>query len=436
MWETSNSTFATGRREPPALIHTRRQRLFDRIGARVELAAAMGAAFFSPMNFLRLDFFYFTLSDALICLCLLLRLRRGELSFQPFGTVSSIYWFSGLVLLLLGLLLSSIVYGDPIRGLVYTMQYLFAYFVVLLVIAGRSEKQLFLLAKTYVLSIFFMCLHGIYLINVLGERNTGFVSGSGRLTGFVERENECAALIALAVPLLLLLCTSRRLPKIALLALPVLGYGVMLTGSNTGLASFAFVIVAFTAMTFNWKHMVVIAGFGIGVVLAIDQWAREYLPATFQRRVLGALESGDIGQAGSFDHRLELVYEAIDRANHTILLGVGADQYAVTSFLFQPVHNLYLLLWTEGGPFCMVGFIVMIAAGYGPAMTALKRPGGRAAAACAIATISLFLLAVNAFASVYGRFWAMPIALAVSLAYVVSERKTDVEGLQTHPTRT
>jgi len=159
-----------------------------------------------------------------------------------------------------------------------------------------------------------------------------------------------------------------------------------------------------------------------GAVAAIDRWGREYLPAVFQKRVLGALESGDIGQAGTFDHRLELIYEAIHRANETIFLGVGADQYAVTSFISQPVHNLYLLLWTEGGLFCMIGFIIMIGAGMGPALQAWNRPGGRTYAVCLLCLATLFLMSVNAFANVYGRFWAVPVILASGVCYAFVAR--------------
>jgi hypothetical protein len=344
------------------------------------------------------------------------------LSRQPLGPVSSLFWFAGLALLLVPLLLSSMINGDSMRGIVFVLQYTFAYLVILLVVAGRSEKQMIVLCKAYLLSIILMCLHGVYLIHFDGQTNTAFVTGSGRFTGFVERENECAAVIALSVPLLLVLCSIGKLSKLALIWIPVMGYGVMLTGSNTGLASFAFAIGAFVLFALNWKLIFGSGAVLFGIVVLIDRFGRDYLPAIFQRRVLGALETGDIGQAGTFDYRLELIYEAIHRANDTILLGIGADQYQVLSAMDQPVHNSYLLLWTEGGLFCMIGFIIMIAAGLGPAIQALRRPGGRPYAAGAICTVALFLMAVNAFANVYGRFWSVPVILAASLCYAFVAR--------------
>lgn len=406
---------------------TDQPQLMGRVLDRIELVLAVGVVFFSPMNFLRLPFFYFTLSDALACACLFLLLIRGRLSLQPLGPASSLIWMIGLTMLLSSLLLSSMVNGDPIRGLIFVVQYFFAYFVILLVIGGRSERQMYLLAKTYIISVVIMCIHGAYLINIDGQTNTSFVSGSGRLTGFVERENECAAVIALTTPLLMFLVGIRQWPKAALLAMPIMAYGVMLTGSNTGLASFALVVGLFALFTLDWKWLVPVGALGFGMIVAIDQFGRDYLPLAFQRRVLGALENGDISEAGSFDHRVELIEEAIGRTSHTMLLGLGADQYAVSSFILQPVHNLYLLLWTEGGLMCMIGFIVMIASGFGPAIEALRRPGGRIFAACTICAVALFLLSVNAFPSVYGRFWSMPIILAASMSCAFLARRT-------HPT--
>jgi hypothetical protein len=415
------SIYQTGR-GTAGLQFSTQDRPESRFFEKLEFLLAVGVVFFSPINVLRLDYFYFTLSDALTCLCLLLQLAQGRLSRQPLGPVSSLFWFAGLALLLVPLLLSSMINGDSMRGIVFVLQYTFAYLVILLVVAGRSEKQMIVLCKAYLLSIILMCLHGVYLIHFDGQTNTAFVTGSGRFTGFVERENECAAVIALSVPLLLVLCSIGKLSKLALIWIPVMGYGVMLTGSNTGLASFAFAIGAFVLFALNWKLIFGSGAVLFGIVVLIDRFGRDYLPAIFQRRVLGALETGDIGQAGTFDYRLELIYEAIHRANDTILLGIGADQYQVLSAMDQPVHNSYLLLWTEGGLFCMIGFIIMIAAGLGPAIQALRRPGGRPYAAGAICTVALFLMAVNAFANVYGRFWSVPVILAASLCYAFVAR--------------
>lgn len=384
---------------------------------RLEFGIAMAGVFFSPMNFLRHPVAYITVSDVLIALSLLLLTVTGRLHLRGLGAASTVWWLAGLSLLVSALLVSSLVNGSALRGIVYAVQYFFAYFFVFLFFAGRTELQLTRLTKVYVFSIVLMCLHGIYLIYVDGQTNTTFVSGSGRFTGFIERENECAAVIALSVPLLLVLCLTRRVTTLAYLALPIMGLGVMLTGSNSGLASFVYAVGAFSLIAFGWRRLLFLGTTAMVGIAAIDFWARDYLPAAFQRRVLGALESGDIGEAGTFDHRYELIQEAIGHADRIVFLGMGADQYHSTRFFEQPVHNLYLLLWTEGGLLCMAGFILMIGAGLGPAILALRHPGGRYFAASTFAILTLFLVTTNAFAHVYGRFWVMPILLSIALTH-------------------
>ncbi|MGF6177813.1 O-antigen ligase family protein [Ensifer sp. 4252] len=384
---------------------------------RAELACVACAVFLSAGNFLRMNLFYFTLSDLLFCISLFLRAFSGGLPLRLWGRASSVVWFCGLMLLCSGLMVSSLLSAAPLRGIVTVGQYMFAYFAIALALCGRDLRVMVLLARAYVLSIFLMCLHGVYLIDFDGQRNTAFVSGNGRFTGFVERENECAALIALAMPILLLLASTGRVGKVyAIVVAATMAYGILLTGSNTGLASFAFAILGFTVLSGNWKRVVVgivcLAPFALWIVHS----GRDYLPVVFQKRVLGALETGDLSRAGSFDHRLELIHEALGRLEDNMWIGLGADQYQVTSAIHQPVHNLYLLLFTEGGIIAAIGFVVMIAATFQPIARAFRAPGGSAYAACAFVSVSMFALMANAFPHLYGRFWTVPVILTLGLA--------------------
>ncbi|THK34736.1 hypothetical protein EHS39_28415 [Ensifer sp. MPMI2T] len=389
----------------------------SQVWQRIEFLIVGAAIFFSPVNVLRLNQFYFTFSDALFSLALILSLINGRIPLRPLGRVSTVVWLSGLCCIVFGLLISSLVSPDPIRGLVVPGQYIFAYFVVLLIVAGRPVDETIKLAKLYILSVFLMCLHAIYLIHWDGQKNTTFVSGSGRFTGFVERENECAALIALAVPILLLVAATGRLRKIyVVIAVPVMGYGIMLTGSNSGLACLAYGLIVFLLVTASWKRLLAGAGVALAAAAVMANAGRAYLPAIFQKRVLGALESGDLSQAGTFDHRLELIHEAMDLVESNFWVGLGADQYMVVSYIGRPVHNVYLLLWNEGGIVAVCGFLLMLLAGLGPIARAFKLPGGLPFAACGFVCLSMFLLAVNAFTHVYGRFWSVPIILSITLA--------------------
>lgn len=384
---------------------------------RIEFACAVCAVFLSAVNFLRTNMFYFTLSDLLFCAALGLRALTGGVPLRLWGRASAAVWLCGLLLLCSGLMISSLLSTAPLRGIVIVGQYLFAYLVVALVICGRDLGTMWTFAKVYVASIFLMCLHGIYLIHIDGQKNTAFVSGNGRLTGFVERENECAAVIALAMPMLMLLASKGKIGKVyAIVIGAIMAYGILLTGSNTGLAGFAFTFLGFMVLSGSWKYVVV----GIAGLTPFALWivhsGRDYLPAVFQKRVLGALETGDLSQAGTFDHRVELMHEALGRVQDTMWIGVGADQYQVTSAIRQPVHNLYLLLSTEGGIMAAIGFGVMIAATFHPIMRTYRVPGGAAYAACALVSVSMFALMANAFPHLYGRFWTVPIILTLGLA--------------------
>jgi O-antigen ligase len=383
----------------------------------LEFYLLVAAVFFCSMNYFRISYFYFTVSDCFFLLCLFIATINANLRFQIMGKTSTAIWCFGLSLLLLGLTVSSMSSEDPARGLIVVTQYLYAYFIILLLFGGRTLDELVTLAKVYVFSIVLICLQGVYLIHVDGRKNTAFVSGSGRFSGLMERENECASVIALAVPILLLLISTGRVNKVyACIALPLMIYGVLLTGSNTGLLGLVYGIGIFLLIGMNWKRVVGVAGVAVGLLVLTGSWMRDYLPAIFQKRVLGALETGDLGQAGTFDHRVELIYEALERTGSTMLLGVGADQYRVTSFVAQPVHNIYLLLWTEGGLVSAIGYIVMLCGALGPALVVAKIRGGMPYAACIFAIITLFLVMSNAFPHVYARFWPVPMILPAVLA--------------------
>jgi hypothetical protein len=405
------------RRDAPSLAITK----------RIEFFLLIGAVFFCSMNYFRYGDTNFTVADffALVCFCFAVLNRN--IDFQLFGRISSGMWWLGLALLVSGLLASSIAGPDPMRGIVIVTQYLYAYLFVVLLFSGRTLDQLVIVAKTYVTSILVLCFQGIYLIHIDGRTNTNFVSGNGRFSGLMERENECAAVIALAVPILLLLITTKRINRIyGCFAFVILIYGILLTGSNTGLMALVCGFSAFVIIGVNWKRLFINVAMIAVAIVAIGSSARDYLPPVFQKRVLGALESGDIGQAGTFDHRVELIYEAMNMTDSTLLIGVGADQYRVASAIHQPVHNLYLLLWTEGGLISAIGLLVMLLSAFGPALIAARIPGGRPFAGCITANVSILLLVANAVPHAYSRFWPFPIVIPVALAcaYIALDRMT------------
>jgi hypothetical protein len=380
----------------------------------LELVLALALVALAPVNLLRTDAVYFTASDAIAVVLFVLMILNRSLPASPLGP-GTLLWNFGLAGMVVLLLTSGLLYGDTIRSLTVSGQYLFAYFLLSYVVVPRPRDDIVLMMKALVYSIAVMCLNGIYVIDVVGERYTTFVSGNGRYLGFVERENECAALIALSAPLLLWLGFSRKLPWYTVTALLVLdAYAIMLTGSNTGLFALVYAVACFLSIAVTWRQGIVALACASLLFVSLTTWGRDFTPAIFQTRVLGALESGDIDEAGTFSGRVDLIDEAIGHADDSIFVGIGADSYREVSRYGAPVHNTYLLLWVEAGFFGMLGFITVLIGGLVPGIVAFRRPGGRLDSICALTSVSLFALLLNAFPHMYGRFFVVPILLAIA----------------------
>ncbi len=377
----------------------------------------IAGVFLCSMVYIRPTAGNITISDLLFAAALLILLQNGNLSFFAFGKKSVVVWLGGLFMMLLGLTVSSLNSPDPSRALIVVAQYAYAYLAVMLIFSGQSARDIVTFCKVYILSIVVICLHGVYLIHYDGQVNTVFVTGSGRLNGLMERTNECATVIAFCVPIVLALCTTGHIRKTsAFLAVAIMTYGILLTGSNSGLLSLICGLGIFALIGVRWRRVLPPLVLGAAILAYGGSFVTDYLPVTFQKRVLGALESGDLGKAGTFDGRIELINEALELTSETMLVGVGADQYRVNSQYGAPVHNLYLLLWTEGGMISAVGFVVMLLGGLGPAFLVLNRPGGRPFAAAIFANVTVFFVAANALPHVYSRFWVLPILLPIALA--------------------
>jgi O-antigen ligase len=391
----------------------------EKLTLRLEFAFACAAVFFAPVNVLKLPAFYFTMSDAFTCLCLVAMLLARTIRPGAIGPGTA-YWTTGLLIMVAALFVSSLFVGSVDRGIILSVQYLFAYFLLPLVLLGRPWRQTDILMKVFIASMVIMTLHGIYVVDFVGERFTVFVSGSGRLQGFVERENECGSLYALTAPIVLSMAARRSIrPVVALIVMLLFGYGTMLTGSNTALYGLLFGLIVFVLATLTTKRILQVAAFGLAfwVVLSSPQ-VREFLPEVFQKRVLTGLESGSLSKAGTFSDRLQLINEAIRLGEHATLLGYGADQYREISEWHAPVHNLYLLIWNEGGLFALAGFVMMLSGAVITILAAWRFRQIRAEVACGFSTLVLFAMLVNATPHVYGRFWTVPVLL--SLAPVIA----------------
>ncbi|TPM02691.1 O-antigen ligase family protein [Mesorhizobium sp. B2-3-7] len=384
------------------------------VAGRLGLWFAVASVFLTPFNILRFDAFYFTISDGFALAAVFAAILGKSFSISPLGA-GTFLWNIGIALLCGMLLLSSLIHGDPQRGFIISAQYLYAYFLLAFMIVSRPWAEIVLLMKSFLCSIAVMCLQGIVIIDILKQRGTVFVSGNGRFQGWVERENECATLIALSVPLMLWLVASGCIrPRWLWVGLPLFGYGIILTGSNTGLIGLVFAVTIFVVATGSWRRIISLAVTSLAAFFIAVTWGRDFLPEVFQHRVLNALQNGDLDEAGTFADRMRLIHEAIGKADNNSLLGIGADQYRQVSELHAPVHNTYLLIWVEAGLPGFIGFLLLLVAGITIAILAARSREGKVSAICTATTVLLFAALANALPHLYSRFFLVPLLLGMA----------------------
>jgi O-antigen ligase len=406
----------TSQVSPFGRLLTIRRRHFD--FAALELPVTRLAIFFSVYPALRPAEVFFTYSDILFCFSAVLLLLSGRLRFTPLGPLT-VPWMLAFAVLSCGLIVSSLLGNAPERVLVVLGQYAFAYILLAYILVRTDESIIDTFIKTFVLGTVCLNAYGLAVYFTGEDETFRFVTGSGRLTSFMGNPNANANVIALTLPLLMYLWFARKWRRIYVLAsFAILAYALVATSSVGGLLWSMAGVGVFIALTINWRVLV-----GLAVCLAVaipllEKYGPAVLPATFQVRVLEALQSGDMGHAGTFNYRMGLIHEALDVVDDSLLVGLGADQYRAESDSGAPVHDVYLLLWAEGGLPALIGWLMLPQIIALTALWVLGHPGGRLLTATTLAVIAVFLLAATGNSHMYGRFWVVPLHLSTALLMV------------------
>lgn len=397
----------------------------------VELFLTRLAIFFAPMKALHLENLFLTFSDILFMFAIFARSIVG-LPVTPFGRATFL-WLGGVILLCGGLMLSSNVAGDPGRGVAVTLQYSFALFVLPLVIAGRSVAVTLSLLKTAMWSMVILCLLGIvpYALELRGgEEQFVLVTADWRVASIVDNPNGLALMISLYTPIWALLAFTREFRiHTSLLVVSILLVTLILTSSNSGLMTTMLTFGAFLVVFGRFKTWFTAALGLLAVGLVLYFYGEQILPDRFMNRVAGAWTSGDVHSAGTFSDRMLLIYEAMQFANETWLIGFGADQYRHYSSHELMVHNSYLLIITEGGAVALFGMLIVLSAGLLIATYALVDGRNTAAAAASLAVIFAFALIMMTSTHVYSRFFATPVIVVLAVAAAAAQRRVRVGGL-------
>lgn len=383
---------------------------------RLDAKLAALTVFLSPMNYFRLETVYLTAADVAACATLLVMLYQRTLPRAPFGPATPI-WLAGVLLLGAGLTLGSLAGGDMTDLAVTLGQYSFSLLLLPFILAGRSYREAVALLKVLVAAILVVMVYGMYLMHFADSPDIRLVSGSGRMRSLVERSNECAALGSIALVLLLNLALLGEVRRPALLlGIPIILYGITLTGSNTGILLLAIGVAATVLGSASLRMIAAFGGTACVFVAAVVVAGDLFLPEIFRERVLAAIVDGDLTRAGTIEGRLYLMREAIEISRDTLLIGLGAEQYRAVSEHGAPVHNTYLLLLAEGGLLSLAGLILLLLAGVFVAWSALDRDGARLQALVTVTIIVIFAFMLNTFAHFYARFLNVPVILALGLA--------------------
>ena len=371
------------------------------------------------------DDIMFTLSDAFFMIGLYTLVIRGRIPLEPLRFFTP-FWLAGFAMVAVGLLIGSISCPTPMRWLIVAGQYLFAWVVLPMILLRRGEKATVTLLKAFIWGVFAMNLFGAIIIftyhgtfsakrticlaaisspEIAGwARSWAMPTGTGqcspwpfRWCSFFARSSKSA--------------TSSRSPGCAVLILGVAANRLLhglcrLRGGRRDL------------LCGRWYPRAaqdVAAGHDDPRACRDPYFANGgTLPQIFVNRVGNAIGNGDIDQAGTFVGRMALIREAWSIVDHHMFIGLGADQYRVVSVYQAPVHNMYLLLWAEGGLVAMFGWILMQAVMLAAAVKAYPRD--HVAAALTLSVATTFLISSTASPHMYARLWSVPILLAMAVS--------------------
>ncbi len=361
----------------------------------------------------------FTFSDFCLSIGFVLLLAAGRLPLSPLHGLSGL-WLLSLGLLLAGLLAGSLINGDPDRWIIVALQYCFAILVIPMLLVRHTQQVLDRLAlalvigvtamETFGIGVYYLFKGGYWDLYVFGAN---FITGTRRLGAFLSDGNWNGCVIAMTLPFVIHLIVRRRIPALAGYAiLAILVLALVLAASVTALASAVVGVLVYAFVAGAWPSpRAVLAAFA---VITLYFAAGGGIPQAFGLRVAPALQNENIAQAGSWVGRVGLMEEAWGLVEHTTILGLGVDQYRHVSIQGAPVHNMYLLVWAEGGIWSLIGWLGIITLLTIASASALVTD--RRAAGLALALVTILVLASTASPHMYARMWVTPVFLAIGFA--------------------
>lgn len=382
---------------------------------RIAYFCLLGGMFTLTWNIVRLGDVNLSLSDGLFLFVIMFLVARGHLNVQPFGVATPL-WHIGLLLMLGGLLISSIVNGVATRWISVAAQYAFAFLAIPMMLASWRRQVLDRCIVAFALGVvlsqaiafganIFFTYHDTWM--VMGR---DFITATGRVGALSGNPNTNGAVATFCLLSLIYIFHRGLLPRwLIFLCAALAGWGLITSASFT---SFVLACIALPlASLILWPRGTLVAILVILFAVAVGVTSEVPLPAVFEQRVAEALAQGNLDQAGTFSGRWEMALEAWRLSGDTALIGFGADGYRAVSSHQAPVHVLPLLLMTEGGLLSLLGLLVLLIMLWVLGFSILRSM--RADAALVLGLLVVFTGFTVSVPHMYARMWIVPVLLGL-----------------------
>lgn len=359
------------------------------------------------------------LSDLAFAAALALLLGRGRLRGMPFGNLTAL-WVAGFAMMQGGLLVGTLINGDPLRWLAIFAQYLFAYLLLPTLLGSTPRRLAWQCLLAFVLGVVLSQAFTLVTSLFFGYEQTwpwfgrDFLTATGRVGAFSGNANTNGGMIAFALPMLALAIGRGLLARWqGAICAAILVAGLVSTASFSAFST-AVIGLAVCALFVNPARFFLVV-LPLALLLASYIQMDFPLPEAFHKRVGEALVSGDLNNAGTYAGRMELLKEAWAMADRTLLIGLGADQFRAVSIHAAPVHVFPVLILVEGGLVALAGLVTMVGVLFGRALEAMRfdRFGGAVALAVICDYVSLSFTAPH----MYSRLWIGPIFLVLAAVW-------------------
>jgi hypothetical protein len=385
------------------------------------------ASFLLSWHILRPGKLNITASDFLFLCCFLILLVRQRLNLMAMQSMTA-HWCIALSMMLGGLLIGSIFNGDPLRWANVASQYLFGFLLLPMILMSEDREWVRKCLLYFVLGVAVAQLVSIFASQYFSYEETRdavsarMVTGNGRIGGLVSDANLNGGIIAFSIIALFNAHHHGLIRNFYAVCLgAVLFWSLLATASFTAFAATGIATVIYFLCSNLGRLMKIgipIFLFGIAyIALGLP------LPAAFADRVLGAVLTGDLSQAGTYTHRTALIAEAWVMSKDTLFIGLGVDEFRVHSNYSLPVHQWWMLLLTEGGILSFAGLFAMFAvlAAMGFKALGWHREDG----AMVLAMLVILLIFSTSIPHMYNRLWIAPIMLALAATFAHSRQTED-----------